>query len=62
MTDYMEKGKTITGEYHSGFLKRLGSESVRRRRGKLQNGVMLLHGNAPAHRARQAVGTADQCG
>ena len=35
MTDYMEKGKTITGEYFSGLLKRLRSELVRRRRGKL---------------------------
>ncbi|RUS86550.1 hypothetical protein EGW08_005689 [Elysia chlorotica] len=62
MTDYMEKGKTITGEYYSGLLKRLRSELVRRRRGKLRNGVLLLHDNAPAHRARQAVETADLCG
>ncbi|RUS78489.1 hypothetical protein EGW08_013736 [Elysia chlorotica] len=61
MTDYMEKGKTITREYYSGLLKRLRSELVRRRRGKLRNGVLLLHDNAPAHRARQAVETADQC-
>ncbi|GFR76634.1 mariner transposase [Elysia marginata] len=26
MTDYMEKGKTVTGEYYSGLLKRLRSE------------------------------------
>ena len=61
-TDYMEKGKKITGEYYSGLLKRLRSELVRRRRGKLRNGVLLLHDNAPTHRARQAVETADQCG
>ena len=47
----MEKGKTITGEYYSRLLKRLRSDLVRRRRGKLRNGVLLLHDNAPAHRA-----------
>ena len=62
MTAYMGKGKTTTGEYYSGLLKRLRPELVRRRRGKLRNGVLLLHDNAPAHRARQAVKTADQCG
>ena len=61
MTEYMEKGKIITGEYYSGLLKRLTSELVRRRRGKVRNGVLLFHDNAP-HRARQAVETADQCG
>ena len=58
----MEKEKTITEEYYSRLLKRLRSELVRRRRGKLRNGVLLLHDNAPAHRARQAIETADQCG
>ncbi|GFR74277.1 LOW QUALITY PROTEIN: transposase [Elysia marginata] len=53
MTDYMEKGKKVTGEYYSGLLKRLRSELARSRRGKLRSGVMLLHDNAPAHRARQ---------
>ncbi|GFS22856.1 transposase [Elysia marginata] len=43
MTDYMEKGKTVTGEYYSGLLKRLRSELARRRRGKLRSGVLLLH-------------------
>ena len=62
MTDYMEKGKTVTGEYYSGLLKRLRSELVRKRRGKLRSGVLLLHDNAPAHRARQAVETAERCG
>ncbi|GFS22822.1 transposase [Elysia marginata] len=60
-TDYMEKGKTVTGEYYLGLLKRLRSELARRRRGKLQSGVLLLHDNAPAHRARQTVETAGRC-
>lgn len=42
MTDYMEKGKTITGEYYSGLLERLRSELARRRRGKLRSGVLLF--------------------
>ncbi|GFR61711.1 transposase [Elysia marginata] len=42
MTDYMEKGKTVTGIYYSGLLKRLRSELARRRRGKLRSGVLLL--------------------
>ncbi|GFR93850.1 transposase [Elysia marginata] len=62
MTDYMEKGKTVTGENYSGLLKRLRSELARRRRGKLLSGVLLLHDNAPAHRARQIVETTERCG
>ncbi|GFS07493.1 transposase [Elysia marginata] len=42
MTDYMEKGKTVTRIYYSGLLKRLRSELARRRRGKLRSGVLLL--------------------
>ncbi|GFR91316.1 mariner transposase [Elysia marginata] len=41
MTDYMEKGKTVTGIYYSGLLKRLRSVLARRRR-KLRSGVLLL--------------------
>ncbi|GFR57658.1 hypothetical protein ElyMa_001750300 [Elysia marginata] len=44
------------------LLKRLRSELARRRLGKLRSGVLLLHDNAPAHRARQTVETAERCG
>ena len=62
MTDYLENGKTVTGDYYSGLLIKMRSKSVRKRSGKLRNGVLLLHDNAPAHRAQQAVQTAEQCG
>ncbi|GFR84865.1 histone-lysine N-methyltransferase SETMAR-like Protein [Elysia marginata] len=42
VTEYMEKGKTVTRQYYSELLKRLRSELARRRREKLRSGVLLL--------------------
>jgi len=33
-----------------------------KRRGKLRNGVLLLHDNTPSHSSRVAVASAKQCG
>ena len=52
MTDYLEQGHTITGNYYSAKLR---STLAKKRRGKLQKGILLLHDNAPAHRSIDAV-------
>ena len=63
MTDYLESGKTVTGDYYLWLLKKLQSKLVRKRHGKLCGGVLLLHDNAQAAlRAQQEVQTAEQCG
>ena len=55
MTDYLEQGHTITGNYYSALLAKLRSTLAKKRRGKLQKGILLLHDNAPAHRSMMTV-------
>ena len=47
MIDYLGQGRTINGEYYAGEFKWLCQEIVRKRRGKLICGVLLLHDVAP---------------
>ena len=61
MTHYLEQGNTITGNYDSALLAKLRSTLAKKRRGKLQKGILLLHDNAPAHRSMIAVHTSMQC-
>ena len=49
MVDYLEEGRTINVAYYAEELRLLRQEIVRKRRGKLTRGVLLLHDNAPAH-------------
>lgn len=62
LTDYLEKGKTITGQYYSNLLVKLREEIKKKRRGMLTRGVLLLHDNAPAHSSVAACQTARRCG
>nr|CAD45369.1 transposase [Bythograea thermydron] len=52
--DFLLHGSTITREYYAGVLGRLRDSIRQKRRGKLTRGVLLLHDNAPVHRARRA--------
>jgi hypothetical protein len=52
MIDYLEQGRTINGMYYADELRRLRQEiasKATKGKGKLTQGVLLLHGNAPAH-------------
>ena len=42
MIDYLEEGSTINGSYYAEELRRLHQEIVKKRRGKLTQGVLLL--------------------
>ena len=54
--DYLEKGKTITGEYYSNLLVRL-DEKIREKRPGLQKKKIIFHqDNAPAHKSVLAMG------
>jgi hypothetical protein len=54
--DYLEKGKTITGEYYSNLLTRL-DETVRGKRPGLQKKKIIFHkDSASAHKSVLAVG------
>nr|CAP20021.1 transposase [Eriphia verrucosa] len=54
MLDYAPRGRTITGQYYAEELARLKECIRQKRRGKLSHGVLLLHDNAPVHKARVA--------
>jgi len=58
----LEQGKTITGDYYASLLVKLRDAIKDKGRGKLRNGVLLLHDNAPSHSSRVAVASAKQCG
>jgi transposase len=54
--DYLEKGKTITGEYYYSLLTRL-YERIREKRPGLQKKNIIFHqDNAPAHKSVLAMG------
>jgi len=51
--DYLEKGKTITGEYYSNILTRLNEVIREKRPGfakKKNNNKIFYQDNAPAHK------------
>ena len=53
---YLEKGKTIAGEYYSNLLTRLDGK-IREKRPGLQKQIIIFYqDNAPAHRSVLAVG------
>ena len=54
MVDYLEEGRTINA-YYAEELKQLRQEIVKKRRGKLTRGVLLLQDTAPAQVAMAAV-------
>ena len=60
--DYLEEGRTINGAYCAEELRWLRQETVRKRRGKLTLGVLLLQDNAPAHTSQVAMAAAIECG
>jgi len=49
--DYLEIGKTITGEYYSNLLTRV-DEKIHEKKPGLQKKKIIFHqGNAPAHKS-----------
>ncbi|KFD49257.1 hypothetical protein M513_09809 [Trichuris suis] len=58
----MEDGATITGKYYATMQLQLREEIKEKRRGMLSRKVLLLHDNAPAHRAKVELAAIQQCG
>ena len=48
-TDYLEKGRTITGQYYADLLGRFDAELMRKRPHLVKKKVLFHHDNAPAH-------------
>jgi len=62
MIDYLERGKTVTGVYYAELIQKLRSAIKEKRRGKLSDGVLLHHDNAPAHTSAVVMATIRACG
>jgi hypothetical protein len=54
--DYLEKGKTITGEYYSNLLSRLDEKICEKRPGLQKKKIIFHQDNAPAHKSVLAMG------
>jgi histone-lysine N-methyltransferase SETMAR len=54
--DYLEKGKTITGEYYSNLLTRLDEQICEKRPGLQKKKIIFHQDNAPAHKSVLAMG------
>lgn len=62
LIEYTKKGETITGASYAITLCKLRDAIKEKRRGKLTAGVLLLHDNAPVHKARVAKAAMQDCG
>ena len=60
--DYLQKGKTINGEYYAELLRELRQAIKSKRPGKLTKGVLLHQDNAPAHKYLVAMSAVHDCG
>ena len=54
--DYLEKGKTITGEYYSNLLSKLDEKICEKRPGLQKKKIIFHQDSAPAHKSVLAVG------
>ena len=52
MMDYLKESCMINHAYYAEELSQLHQEIVKKRKGKLTRGVLLLQDNAPAHTSR----------
>ena len=55
MIDYLQRGKTVTGIYYAELLRKPRAAIKNKRCGKLHQGVLLYHDNAPAHTSAVAM-------
>jgi histone-lysine N-methyltransferase SETMAR len=62
MIDYLNKGSTVTGEYYADLMHRLRDSIKVKRCGKLTQGVLLVHSNAPVHKSRILKAAVAECG
>ena len=60
--NYLQKGKTINGEYYAKLLRELRQAIKSKQPGKLTKGVLLNQDNAPAHKSLVAMSAVHDCG
>lgn len=62
LIDYLPHSMTVTGVYYAQLMRNLREAIKKKRRGKLSQKVLLLHDNAPPHKAKVAVDAIKDCG
>ena len=60
--NYLQKSKTINGEYYAKLLRELRQAIKSKRPGKLTKGVLLHQDNASAHKSLVAMSAVHDCG
>ena len=50
LIECLSEGTTISGPYYASVIKRLHCAIVEKRRGKVSDGVLLLHDDVPIHK------------
>ena len=58
--DYLQKGRTITGEYYAALLDKLNDEIKKKRPHMAKKKVLYHHDNAPSHTSLKAMVKLDQ--
>ena len=61
MVDYLEEGCRMHGAYYAEELWWLLQEFVKKRKGKLARGILLLQDDAPAHTSQAAMAAVTKC-
>ena len=61
MVDYLQEGHTKSCAYYAEQLRRLPQEKMRKRRGKLTRGVLLLQDNSLALTLQVTMAAATEC-
>ena len=62
LIDYLQKGKTINGEYYANLLRQLRKAIKSKRPGKLTEGVLLHQDNALAYKSMVAMSSVHDYG
>ena len=62
LVDFLERGKTINGDYCASILGKPQKAIIQKRQGKLKKGIRHLQDDAPAHKSRIALKKAIECG
>ena len=62
LIDFLERKKTINGDYYAGLIRDLRAAIKEKRRGKLASRVLLLHDNAPVHKCLVAAAAIREAG
>ena len=50
LTEYLPRGTIISGPYYASIIERWRCTILEKRHGKVSEGVLLLHANAPVHK------------